>query len=357
MVTAISDSLIDQEVRHRFLLTNSSYELHLGLLRLFAYVLHPEMVDCFKNHYLRVSRFGLRTTDVTAIVHITLRSWARKEDPTSFDARKEDDKIHLPANLEKSWKLKEKARLRKEKGKSAQNTNAKPDVPRDLEGGGGSEKPPEMELRVSSIGMSTNEFGDFSKCSVVTDLIHPNDIAALGRQAQEIWNGFVHQPQTGRFLVFSRVLGLLCKGIVTHYQEALLEFVTKMQLEQELPTYLKDPGELRSGDADAELRLSLWSLEALYKMSNTLAMSVKAIEEAIEDVKREVQKVEKLRQRPSLPRQRPPPLTILPGPGREKPRTGKHVPRPHRDVREELFGSHGDSVKARAEGGIKLAVL
>ncbi|KAK1833618.1 hypothetical protein QBC39DRAFT_302450 [Podospora conica] len=76
IVKVISDSLIDQEVRHRFLVVRSSYSLPVGLLRILVHVLHPEMIECFNHHQLHVSRFGLWTRQVTAVVHITLRSWA-----------------------------------------------------------------------------------------------------------------------------------------------------------------------------------------------------------------------------------------------------------------------------------------
>jgi len=56
--------------------------------------------------------------------------------------------------------------------------------------------------------------------------------------------------------------------------------------------------ELQGRDVDAELRLSLWSLEALYKMSNTLATSVGTVEEAIADINREIEQVRS----PLLPR-------------------------------------------------------
>jgi hypothetical protein len=46
---------------------------------------------------------------------------------------------------------------------------------------------------------------------------------------------------------------------------------------------------LRNRDGDAELRLSLWTLQALHKVSNTMATSVRTIELAIADVNREIQ--------------------------------------------------------------------
>ena len=258
-------------------MVKSSNSLSVGLLRIQAHLLHPEMIECFNHHQLHVSRFGLWTRQATAVVHITLRSWALVPEKGKFSTTREDDKIQLPEHLHK-----------------------KDRVPRD------------MELKVSSIGMSTNEFGDFSKCSIVTDLIPPHAIETLGGEAQEIWDAFTHQPQTGRFLVFSLVLQLLCQGMVSRYKDAIDDFVTKTQLDQEVvspqlpggpgfkdlpvfrlsqPSYLQDPSKLQERDADAELRLRLWSLEALYKLSDTVSTTVKTITEAIADITKEINEV------------------------------------------------------------------
>jgi hypothetical protein len=177
----------------------SSNSLPVGLLRVVVHVLHPEVIECFNHHQLHVSRFGLWTRQATAVVHITLRSWALVPERGKFSTTREDDKIQLPEHLHKQDR-----------------------VPRD------------MELKVSSIGMSTNEFGDFSKCSIVTELISSKAIETLGEEAQEIWDAFTHQPQTGRFLVFSLVLQLLCQGMVSHYKEAIDDFVRKTQLDQQV---------------------------------------------------------------------------------------------------------------------------
>lgn len=180
-------------------MVRSSNSLPVGLLRLLVHVLHPEMIQCFNHHQLHVSRFGLWTGQATAVVHITLQSWALVPEGGHFSATREGDKIRLPEHLYK-----------------------KDRVPRD------------MELKVSSIGMSTNELGDFSKCSIVTDLIRPDAIEGLAEEAQEIWDAFTYQPQTGRFLVFSMVLQLLCQGMVSRYEDSINDFVRNTQLEQQV---------------------------------------------------------------------------------------------------------------------------
>ncbi|KAM7197469.1 hypothetical protein V8F20_006614, partial [Naviculisporaceae sp. PSN 640] len=262
IVGVVSDSLIDQEVRHRFLLASSQYELPVGLLRLLVYVLHPEVIECFKNHKLRVSRFGLSMRPETLVLHVTLRSWCfrpvskRRTDNTMeylpWTATKEDDKIRLPANL-----LRHAHNLKR--------------YPRD------------MQLHISSVGMSTNSFGDFSKCSIITSHLPQSQVDdRLGPVAQQIWDSFTHQPQAGRFLVFSLVLGTLAQAMVTHYTNIVDDFLIQTQLEEDkLPSYLQDPESLQNRDADAELRLSLWAIEALAKLSNTVSTNVTTLYEAL----------------------------------------------------------------------------
>ena len=251
IVRVVSDSLIDQEVRHRFLLASVPYELPPGLLRLLVYVLHPEMAECFKNHLLRVSRFELWSRQETVVVHITLRSWSLVFPEKGFSATKEDDRIYLPSNLHRE-------------DRDPLNS---------------------MELKVSSIGMSTNFLGDFSKCCIITDLIREEEINALGERAQEIWDGFTHQPQTGRFLVFSLVLGLICQAMVSHYADMITDFLVRTGLEEQIPSYLEDPSNLQRRDADVEVRFGLWSLEVLNKLAATMDESIGTIDEAIKSMK------------------------------------------------------------------------
>ncbi|KAK4210373.1 hypothetical protein QBC37DRAFT_322240 [Rhypophila decipiens] len=265
IVRVVSDSLIDQEVRHRFLLALTPYELPAGLLRLLVYVLHPEMLECFKNHRIQVSRFGVSSRQDTLTMHITLRSWSTRpytgrpaNTPPVYSpwfATKEDDKIHLPVNLR-------------------HHAEALGRFPKDL------------QLHVSSIGMSTNAFGDFSKCTIISSLLSQEQIdVKLGPLAQQIWDNFTHQPQTGRFLVFSLVLGMLTQAIVTHYTVLVNDFLKQTQLgDERLPSYLRDPEKLQDRDADAELRFTLWSLEALAKLNNTVSTSVTTLQEALAEI-------------------------------------------------------------------------
>ncbi|RYP67448.1 hypothetical protein DL771_007226 [Monosporascus sp. 5C6A] len=268
----LSDSLVDQEVRHRLLLT--SRKLPVELLRLFVYVLHREMVDGFENHTLQVSKFALQKNTSSVVVHITLTSWSLgKSEPSDNVNNMTDPESHCLSDevirLPKS--------LRVPFGKR--------------EGGGVYDAPPSMELKVSLIGISTNEFGDFSKCSVITDLIPKDEMEPLGGTVQGIWNSFIHQPQTGRFLVFCVILGLVCRQITRHYDDAIGEFVHKFKFDNLSASYLRDSAWLQGPEAEGQLQLSLWSLEALYKLKNTMALSIHAMEQAKERLHKAIEDV------------------------------------------------------------------
>ncbi|KAK4121815.1 hypothetical protein N657DRAFT_98270 [Parathielavia appendiculata] len=309
--------LIDQEVRHRLLFVRASYKIPApGLLKLLLYVLHPEMIEGFKNHVMKVSRFGRPNATDGVVAHITLRSWSRSTAALPPHHHMEEDKIEFPEQLKGTLdrvRKKEEPRLMGEE--KIKRTNEHVKIERDAvaiqdesclgganatavnrgsgKGNDGEKDLPIFELKVSSVGISTNEFGDFSKCSVITDLVDETDLIELGDTIQDIWDSFIHQPQTGRFLVFAVILGCLCERMAREYRQLIKEFFEEMNLDRMFSsTYLEDRSEtLRKRNGDAELRLSLWSLEALYKMSNTMATSVRTIELAIADVNREIQEV------------------------------------------------------------------
>jgi hypothetical protein len=49
------------------------------------------------------------------------------------------------------------------------------------------ERPSQVELNVSSFLIKTNDFGDFSKCSIISDIIPNPRLRRLGYEAQIIW--------------------------------------------------------------------------------------------------------------------------------------------------------------------------
>jgi len=90
--------------------------------------------------------------------------------------------------------------------------------------------PSQVELNVSSFVIKTNDFGDFSKCSIISEIIPNPRLRRLGYEAQIIWQRFIHQPQTARCLVFLLILGLMCQEMAGRFKEALRYFVSVTHL-------------------------------------------------------------------------------------------------------------------------------
>ncbi len=87
-----------------------------------------------------------------------------------------------------------------------------------------------IQRNASSIVLSTNGLGDFGKCSVVSALIDQHTRTRLSKSTLEVWNAFVHQPQTTRCLVFLILLGSLCTAVAEHYSEILEALTSKVDL-------------------------------------------------------------------------------------------------------------------------------
>lgn len=76
-------------------------------------------------------------------------------------------------------------------------------------------------LQVSSFVLVTNSFGDFSKCSIISEIINEKGLKSISEKAWTVWRVFAHQPQTARCLVFFLVLGELCLRIATQYRAVI----------------------------------------------------------------------------------------------------------------------------------------
>jgi hypothetical protein len=86
-------------------------------------------------------------------------------------------------------------------------------------------------LEISSIVLSTNPFGDFSKCTIISELIDEKEMKDIVEKARILWQKFIHQPQTGRCLVFLLVVGKLCQEVTKTYEEAINKLTSILELD------------------------------------------------------------------------------------------------------------------------------
>ncbi|KAI3318914.1 hypothetical protein HD806DRAFT_510372 [Xylariaceae sp. AK1471] len=298
---ALSDSLVDQCVQHRLFfikeptavekstedkdeqqqersteLTTPRGKLLVDreLVSTFAFVLHPEAVDGYTNQLLQISRFFCHG-DGRWLARITLRGWTPAKNKgyekfRGYDDRPEtrnirDDQIFLPKGLEMAFsRLNPDASVREKKA------------------------PMKVLLKVSSIIMSTNDFGDFSKCTIISDIFPPSAMKLLGDDLREMWQEFVHQPQTARCLAFLHILGALCDEITEGYDEAIDWFVNLLKLDG---SFIRDENRwIKDRDSVAQLQLGLWSLESFHNLKNSLETAVKCVNEAKREMKAQIDK-------------------------------------------------------------------
>ncbi|PVH68159.1 hypothetical protein DL98DRAFT_522914 [Cadophora sp. DSE1049] len=220
----LSNSLVDKGVQHRILSIDSSR--HKSLLAHFIYVFHPESADAFSDNILNTSRFSCKNRGVWA-THITLRSWSFERFEWTFPRKPcecerpifgptreiakyypEDEPIRLPTHLHEALE------------------KLNPEI-HDTE----DRSPGHILLHPSSIVLSTNEFGDFSKCSIISELVTETTLLQLEKDVPKLWQRFIHQPQTGRCLVFLLLLGQLCHAIAQEHLQALEYLRSIMNIE------------------------------------------------------------------------------------------------------------------------------
>lgn len=140
-------------------------EIPRKILELLVYVLHPKSASCLGDHIRNVynfSRFSCKEGDGWT-ASITLRSWQVHVERIDRDwSRDSSEDFCLSSNLRQVW--------RKVDGVD-DRTIFKPEV--------------------SSIILSTNSFGDFSQCTVVSEFMDHNRMKNISEEARELWQKFM----------------------------------------------------------------------------------------------------------------------------------------------------------------------
>ncbi|KAH6715015.1 hypothetical protein BKA61DRAFT_672983 [Leptodontidium sp. MPI-SDFR-AT-0119] len=250
VVDRLSDSLVDKGVQHRILAVKSSGEK--SLVAHFVYVFHAESAAAFSDNICKISAFSCKNRGTEALPG-NLSILPPK--PDKSEVSPEDAPIMLPIHLHEPLRKLHKKVYGLE-----------------------DEAPGNIRLSASSIVLSTNKFGDFSKCSIISEMITEETLQQLEKEVPILWQRFIHQPQTGRCLVFLLLLGRLCQAIALEHQEAVNYLMAIINIED---SFLRGKQDwLTDQNAIGKLQLALWSLESLYKLRNTLAGSLATINEA-----------------------------------------------------------------------------
>jgi hypothetical protein len=205
------------------------------LFSLLVYVLCPHSVMCLNNHVVKLSRFSFSNRNEW-VARITIIGW--------IDEGTDEMLLSLPGKGNKiSERLTTPQTDTNEEAKSLSKGNEPCSLPlfppsgdcillphhfKELADKTLAEKNVENGLtlrryvpQLSSIVLTTNEFGDFSKSTVISELIDKDILHSIGEQARVLWLRFVHQPQTARCLVFFLLLGELCLQVAKQYKDAI----------------------------------------------------------------------------------------------------------------------------------------
>jgi len=75
--------------------------------------------------------------------------------------------------------------------------------------------------KATTIYMSTNALGDFAKCTIISRIISEDNMLQFSKTAADIWQAFIHQPQTARCLLFLLLVGYTCESLAQEYAEIL----------------------------------------------------------------------------------------------------------------------------------------
>jgi meiotically up-regulated gene 157 (Mug157) protein len=88
----------------------------------------------------------------------------------------------------------------------------------------------EIEEGSSSLVFTGDTAGHWWACSVVSSVLSETAMKSLFRPTQDTLTDFIHQPSSGRCLVFLAFLGSLCESLATEYETILAELTNAIKL-------------------------------------------------------------------------------------------------------------------------------
>jgi hypothetical protein len=172
---------------------------------------HPEAIDTFDDHFRDSSNFFDSKQGVW-ITSITISFWA-------FKRRQQKDRNIFQEGRDKAPFPPENVALKQEaKGHwwqtaKTQNITAK-----------------EIEEGSSSLVFTGDTAGHWWTCSVISSVLSETAMKSLFRPTQDTLTDFIHQPSSGRCLLFLAFLGSLCESLATEYEAILAELTNAIKL-------------------------------------------------------------------------------------------------------------------------------
>jgi hypothetical protein len=172
---------------------------------------HPEAIDTFDDHFRDSSHF-FESKQGVWITSITISFWAfkRTEKKNTHVFQEVRDKAPFPP---KNVALHQDA-----KGHWWQSTKTKNITTKEIEEGS------------SSLVMTGDMAGNWWTCSVISSVLSEALMKSLFVPTQETLTDFIHQPSSGRCLVFLAFLGGLCECQASEYEAILAELTNAIKL-------------------------------------------------------------------------------------------------------------------------------
>lgn len=171
---------------------------------------HTASIDTFDDHFGDSSKF-FNTHKQIWITSITIPYWAFKrdfQDPIGKFSEGRDEAPFPPKNV--IPRVKFEGRLKQASGAKLTSKF--------------------IEERSSSLVISGDPAGNFWMCSVISSVLPESVMAKAASNVCIDLQQFVHQPSTGRCLIFLYHLGLLCEYISQEYEDILKELTVVIKL-------------------------------------------------------------------------------------------------------------------------------
>jgi len=173
---------------------------------------HTQAIDTFDSHFRDSSNFFDAKKDVW-VTSISLSYWGfkpkDKRHPELFNESR--DKAPFPPKRVMLQKKKPKQQWWRQEGEEVAVTN-------------------EIEEGSSSLVISGDAAGNWWTCSVISSVLSEVAINDCIDPILVTLQGFVHQPSSGRCLVFLALLGALCESLSKEYEAILKELTQAIKL-------------------------------------------------------------------------------------------------------------------------------